>query len=187
MSTAAGTCIAMIRMMTAKLETIRADQRGVSAVEFALFASMLVLALINTADVSIYIYKRMQVENATQMGAQAAWKACDLNQLPATTNCPNFATAVQNAIQSTSLGTQVSLQAGSPSEGWYCLDGSGVLQYISNYNNKPADCLAVGGTSAPADYVTIQTTYTYAPLFGGISVASAFTTPITRTSTMRLN
>jgi len=177
----------MIRMMHAKVETIRADQKGISAVEFALFASLLVLALINTADVSIYIYQRMQVENATQMGAQAAWKACDIDQLPATTNCPNFTTTVQNAIQSTSLGTQVSLQAGFPSEGWYCLDGSGVLQYMANYDSKPTDCLAVGSTSNPADYVTIQTTYTYTPLFGGISVASAFTTPITRTSMMRLN
>lgn len=177
----------MIRMMTAKVEAIRADQRGVSAVEFALFASMLVFALINTADVSIYIYKRMQVENATQMGAQAAWKACDLTQIPATTNCPNFTTAVQNAIQSTSLGAQVSLQAGSPSEGWYCVDGSGVLQWVSNYSTKPTDCSAVGTTFDPADYVTIQTTYTYAPLFAGISVASVLTTPITRTSMMRLN
>ena len=176
-----------IKKLIRKITGIRADQEGLSAVEFALFAGLLVLALINTADVSIYIYQRMQVENATQMGAQAAWTACDLTQLPATTNCPNFTIRIQDAVQSTSLGAQVSLQAGSPSEGWYCVDGTGVLQYISNYNSKPTDCLAVGGTSNPADYVTIQTTYTYTPLFGNISVASAFTTPITRTTMMRLN
>jgi len=176
-----------MKKLIKEIAAIRADQEGLSAVEFALFAGLLVLALINTADVSIYIYQRMQVENATQMGAQAAWTACDLDQLPATTNCPNFVTRVQGAVQSTSLGTQVSLQAGSPSEGWYCVDGSGVLQFISNYDSKPVDCLAVGGTSNPADYVTIQTTYTYTPLFGNISIANAFTTPITRTAMMRLN
>jgi Flp pilus assembly protein TadG len=187
MSTSAKPFIAMIRKLPAKIEATYADQRGVSAIEFALFASLLVLGLLNTADVSIYIYKRMQVENATEMGAQAAWKACGLDQLPATTNCPGLTNAVQNAIQSTSLGTQVSLQAGYPSEGWYCVDGSGVLQYVSAYSTKPTDCSAVGTTFAPADYIKIETTYTYTPLFAGISVAGAFTTPITETTMMRLD
>src|SRR5467141_378301 len=90
------------------------DQRGVAAIEFGLFSIFLSLALVNVADVSIYIYQRMQVENATQVAAQAAWKACDLPQLPATVNCPGLTTAVQNALASTSLGTSVALIAGSP-------------------------------------------------------------------------
>jgi Flp pilus assembly protein TadG len=187
MSTSAKTFIAMIRKLTAKVEAIRADQSGVSAIEFAFFIGMLAFGVLNTADVSIYIYKRMQVENATEMGAQAAWKACGLNQLPATINCPGFLTAVQNGVKSTSLGTQVTLQTGYPTEGWYCVDSSGVLQYVSDPSTKPTDCSAVGTTNDPADYVTIQTTYTYTPLFGNISVASAFTTPITKTALMRLN
>jgi Flp pilus assembly protein TadG len=52
-----------------------ADQRGVAAIEFALFATFLSVAIINVTDVSIYIYQRMQAENATEVGAQAAWKA----------------------------------------------------------------------------------------------------------------
>src|ERR1700737_4158566 len=96
---------------------IWADQRGVAAIEFGLFAIFLPLALVNVTDVSIYIYQRMQVENATQVAAQAAWKACDLPQLPATINCPGLTSAVQSAVQSTSLGTRVSLISGSPSEG----------------------------------------------------------------------
>jgi Flp pilus assembly pilin Flp len=187
MITSANTFIAMIRKLAAKVNAIRTDRRGVAAIEFSLFVGFLSVAVLNTADVSIYIYKRMQVENATEMGAQAAWKACGLDQLPATTNCSGFLTAVQNGIHSTSLGTQVSLQSGYPTEGWYCVDGSGVLQYISDYSTKPADCSAVGTTYKPADYVIIQTTYTYTPLFGGISVAGAFTTPIIKTTMMRLN
>jgi Flp pilus assembly protein TadG len=187
MSTPAKTFIAMIRKLTAKVEAIRADQNGVSAIEFALFVGLLVFGLLNTADVSIYIYKRMQVENATEMGAQAAWQHCGLDQLPATTNCTGLTTAVQNAIQSTSLGTQVSLQSGYPSEGWYCVDSSGALQYVSDISTKPTDCSAVGTTLQPADYIKIETTYTYTPLFAGISVAGAFTSPIIKTSLMRLN
>src|SRR3974390_3502250 len=95
------------------------DEKETSAIEFAFFASILSFAILNVADISIYLYKRMQVENATQMGAQAAWKGSDpsQNQIPATTNCPSLTTAITNAIHSTSLSTAVSLQAGSPAEG----------------------------------------------------------------------
>src|SRR5712671_5368865 len=89
-----------------RAKAIWGDRRGVSAIEFALFASFLSLALANVADVSIYIYQRMQVENATQVAAQAALKTCS-SQLPATTSCTGLSTAVSNALGSTSLGTSV--------------------------------------------------------------------------------
>jgi|GEM_PF-361185 len=166
------------------------DERGTSAIEFAFFASILSFAILNVADISIYLYKRMQVENATQMGAQAAWNACDpsQNQLPATTNCPSLTTAITNAIHSTSLSTAVSLQAGSPAEGYYCVNSSGQLQYVSSVSSKPADCTVAGVPSnMPGDYITVTASYAYAPIFHGVSVAAAFPTPIVRTSMMRLN
>src|SRR5947209_9836413 len=103
---------------------IWADQRGVVAVEFGLFSIFLSLALVNVTDTSIYIYQRMQVENATQVAVQAAWKACDSSQLPATTHCAALTTALRNAIQSTSLGSSITLVSGSPSEGYYCVNSS---------------------------------------------------------------
>src|SRR4051794_12283813 len=157
------------------------DQRGVAAVEFGLFAIFLSLALVNVADVSIYIYQRMQAENATQVAVQAAWKACDPSQLPATTNCAGLTTAIQNAIQSTSLGARITL-VGSPAEGYYCVNSSNALQYVSDVSSKPADCTAAGMPSlAPGDYIQVQTTFPYAPLFPGLSVAGRFATPINRT------
>jgi hypothetical protein len=129
----------------------------------------------------------MQAENATQIAAQAAWKACDLPKLPATINCPGLATAMQNALTSTSLGTRVSLISGSPSEGYYCVNSSNALQYVSDVSSKPADCTAAGMPSLqPGDYIQVQTTFTYTPLFPGISVASTFASPINRTDFMRL-
>ena len=92
------TVLAIMRKVMEKFEAIRTDQRGVSAIEFSLFAGMLSLGVLNTADVSIYIYKRMELENATQMGAQAAWKTCDPNHLPATTDCAGLMTAVTHAV-----------------------------------------------------------------------------------------
>jgi Flp pilus assembly protein TadG len=164
------------------------DQRGVAAIEFGFFAIFLSLALVNVTDVSIYIYQRMQAENATQVAAQAALKACG-SQLPATTSCAAvLATAVQKAVASTSLGTRVSLISGSPSEGYYCVNSSYALQYVSSVSSsKPADCTAAGMPSLqPGDYIQVQTTFPYAPLFPGLSVTSIFSTPITTTAMMRL-
>ena len=172
---------------TGRTRAIWADQRGVAAIEFGFFAIFLSLALVNVTDVSIYIYQRMQAENATQVAAQAAWKACDLSKLPATTNCPGLAIAVQNALASTSLGTRVSLISGSPSEGYYCVNSSNALQYVSDVSSKPADCTAAGMPSLqPGNYIQVQTTFPYAPLFPGLSVTSTFATPINRTAIMRL-
>jgi Flp pilus assembly protein TadG len=170
-----------------RTKAIWADQRGVAAIEFGFFAIFLSLALVNVTDVSIYIYQRMQAENATQVAAQAAWKACDLSQLPATTNCSGLATAVQNALGSTSLGTRVSLISGSPSEGYYCVNSANALQYVSDVSSKPADCTAAGMPSLqPGDYIQVQTTFPYAPLFPGLSITSTFSTPINRSAIMRL-
>src|SRR5690242_21128832 len=108
------------------------DQQGASAIEFAIFAGILCFGLLNTADISIYIYKRMQVENATEMSVQAAWKACDPSnsQLPATVNCSGLTTAITQAAQSTTLGNNVTIQTGSPTEAYYCLNSSGALQNV---------------------------------------------------------
>jgi Flp pilus assembly protein TadG len=169
-----------------KAEAAWADQRGVAAVEFGLFAVFLFVALANVADVSIYIYQQMQVENATQVAAQAASKTCS-TKLPATTNCPALLTAVQNALQSTSLGTAVTLQTGSPTEGYYCISTSNALLYVSDVSSKPADCTAAGMPALkPGDYIQIQTTFTYKSLFQRLSVASTFPTPINRAAFLRL-
>jgi hypothetical protein len=56
----------------------------------------------------------------------------------------------------------------------------------------PATCASVvaGSTAAPGDYITITVTYTYHPVFKGLSVLSVLggSTPvITRTAWSRLN
>jgi Flp pilus assembly protein TadG len=172
--------------LAGRTRAIWADQRGVAAVEFGLFVIFLSLALVNVTDASIYLYQRMQAENATEVAAQAAFKTCDLSQLPATINCTNLTTAIRNALRSTSLGTSVSLVSGSPSEGYYCVNSSNALQRVSDVSSKPADCTAAGTPRLqPGDYIQVQTTFTYTPLFPGLSIASTFPTPINRTAMMR--
>jgi Flp pilus assembly protein TadG len=178
----------LVQKASRRFGEITSDCQGVAAIEFAIFAGLLCFAILNVVDVSVYIYQRMQVENATEMGAQAAWRACDLLSLPATTNCPTLTTSVQNAVQSTSLGTRVALRSGSPSEGYYCVNSSQTLQYVSDVTNRPADCSAAGMSSLqPADYVRVDTTFSYTPLIPGLTVANAFATPITKSAWMRLD
>jgi Flp pilus assembly protein TadG len=163
------------------------ETSGVAAIEFGMIAIVMAAGTANAADVAIYLIDRLQVENATEMGAQAAWQACDLSHIPATTKCSGLTSAVTAAIQRTSLGTHVTLQSGSPAEGYYCVSSSGALQYVSGVSTRPADCTAAGTPSnVPADYINVQTTYPYAPLFQGFSVGHLFTTPITRTAWMRM-
>jgi Flp pilus assembly protein TadG len=173
-----------------KIRALSADRSGVAAVEFGIFSVLLALALANVVDVTMYLYQRMQAENATEVAAQAAWKTCDLTVLPLTTDCSTLAasvTAVQNALGSTSLGTRVALVSGSPSVGYYCVNSSNALQYVSNISSKPADCTVAGTPSLqPGYYIQVQTTFTYTPIFPGMSISSTFPTPINRTSLMRL-
>jgi len=177
----------LARRLRQNLRTFGRDRRGTAAIEFAFFASVLSIATLNVAEISVYIFQRMQVENATQMAAQAAWKTCDTSHLPATTNCSGLTAALTNSVRSTSLGARVQLQAGSPSEGYYCVTSENALQYMAGVDSKPADCSAVGNAGVqPADYITIQTTFTYTPMFSGLTVGGLFSTIIQKTTLMRL-
>ena len=123
---------------------------------------MLVFLLLNVVDVSIYIYKRMQVEKAAQMGAQAAFNTCDETMVPATTKCPDLNSAINAAISSTSLGADVTLKSGSPAEAYYCINDSGELQYVSSVSRKPDDCSAAGmaSCSRPITSASMSSTIT---------------------------
>ena len=48
------------------------------------------------------------------------------------------------------------------------------LQYMSSVSSKPAD------------YLQVAVTFSYSPLFQGISVAGLFATPITKTAMVRM-
>ncbi len=167
------------------------DKRATSAIEFAIFAPLLVVGLLNTVEVSRYYYQAMEVENAAQMGAQAAWKTCNQNDLlPAVKYCPGLMTAIQAAVQSTSLGNSIKLQAGSPSEVYFCLNNSNALQSLGDVAKvtEPTDCSAAGTpTLTPADYIQINTTFTYASLFADLTIVRSFANPLTAKAYMRLD
>jgi hypothetical protein len=116
-----------------KLCLFGADARAVAGIEFGVTGLLLVIGLLNAVDVGFYAYRRMEVENAAEAGAQKAWNTCNdpSSMLPATQlnasgspNCPGLNAAITTAIQSTTLGTAVSLASGYPAEGYYCVNAS---------------------------------------------------------------
>jgi Flp pilus assembly protein TadG len=164
------------------------DSRGVAAVEFALIASAVGIVVLNVADIAIFLFDQLEVENATQMGVQAAYAACPFDDLPATVNCAGLTTAITAAIQSTSLGTAATVVTGYPTEAYYCVNSSGALASVGAVTaTKPSDCTAAGSSSTkPGDYLLVQVTYTYAPLFTGATIAALLPTTITNTAWVRL-
>ena len=168
--------------------SLKEDIGGLAAIEFALIVSILSFATLNITDFAFYYFDQMQVNNAAQMAAQAAWNTCDLSHVPATSKCANLNSAVSTAMQSTSLGTSVALQSGSPSEGFYCVSSSGVLQFVGSVSNaEPANCSAAGEAGySPGDWIEVQTTYTWTPIFPGLTVASTLPHTMTSTAWMRL-
>ncbi len=161
-----------------------------AGIEFALVAGVLCILLMNGIEVARYAYTVMQVQNAAQVGAQAAWKTCDPNkELPATTKCPALDTAVAAAIKSTTLGDKVTL-ANAPVERYYCLNNANALIPEGGIalGSKPANCSAITGAQAgqPGDYITIGVTYAYQPLFLDFTVGRLFAPTITKTTYMRL-
>lgn len=164
-----------------------ADNSGLAGIEFALASTALTVGLLNGLEVARWSFQKMELANAVHTATLAAWNACDTQHLPAKTKCTSaLATAVSNGLSQTSLGTLT----GTTSEGYYCVNTSGVLQKIANYDatTKPADCTLAGDSSrAPGDYVVVTANYTYTPLFGqSLTVGSLLTSNLTSTGYIRL-
>jgi Flp pilus assembly pilin Flp len=164
--------------MRAMLGDLRADERGVAAIETGLVGTILIAMLLNVIEVSRYAYISTQVNAATQAAVQAAVVACDTNHSPVLANCPALSEAVSTAMHGTSLGDDVALQD-NMSERWYCVSANDKLEQAGGASST---CSAGG---KPALYLKIRTTYPYRPLFPGLTIAEAFSDSIQHTAWMR--
>ncbi|HEY1929696.1 MAG TPA: TadE/TadG family type IV pilus assembly protein [Caulobacteraceae bacterium] len=178
------------------------DRRGSAAAEFALWAVALVVPIASAMDVGFYAYENMELNNAAQAAAQAAWSLCKTStMLPAATACSGLQSALTTAAHSTSLGSSAVLQ--SSSEGYYCMNTAGALQLVGTAGVIPvsgagtaptgpvSSCASLGtgfaGNTLPSgDYVQIKVNYAYSPVFRGLTVLGLLPTTVTRTAWMRL-
>ncbi|MBV9527189.1 TadE/TadG family type IV pilus assembly protein [Sphingomonas sp.] len=173
------------------------ESSGLATIEFAIASSVLMLGLLNGLETARYSFQKMEVANAVHAAAHAAWNACDTKHLPALSKCTTVNTAINNGIQSTSLGSAVTLSTTTvsgktvsyPFEGYYCLTTAGALKKEADYTGtKPTDCSAEGDSAhTPGDYLVIKAQATYAPLFSSkLTIGSLFGTTLSATSTIRL-
>jgi Flp pilus assembly protein TadG len=157
------------------MSTLR-DSSGAAAVEFALWLTILVYPLINVFDLGVYIYKRMELDNAAQMSAQAIFNGCgQIAGANATlsSTCSNFTTYRDAGVHSTSLGSNVSA---TTSEGAYCTTGTGSAATLTT--------TCASGT-VKGHYLTVTATYTYTPLFRAATITSVLNTNLSRSYWMR--
>jgi Flp pilus assembly protein TadG len=162
-----------------RIALLARSRDGNALIEFALIGSIFSVILLNVVDFAVMIWAQMQVDYAAQAGVQAAYNTCAPGTMPATTNCVGLPTAVSAAAQSTSLGSVFNLGDGSLtlSEGYYCTVNGG-LQFVASYTARPSpyNCTAVGSpTTTPGDYLTVNVSYAFTPLFAGLSFAAAQT------------
>lgn len=146
--------------------------------EMALIGSLFSLALLNVGELGRYAYVSMEAGTATQASVAGALAACDVAHLPATSNCAGLDAAVSTAMQGTSLGSAVVLSS-SLAEGYYCVSDHQVLTYVSTPASPPTDCTGANNPSAlPALYLKVATTYTYTPMFPGMTVVDVLPSKI---------
>lgn len=178
-----------MRKLLSTMKRLSAETSGMATIEFAMASTALTVGLLNGLEVARWSLQRMEMANAVHSATLAVWNACDTKQLPAKSNCAGLNSAITTGLQTTSLGTSVTLASGYPTEGYYCINSSGVLTNVANYNaTPPADCSAQGdSTHSPGDYVVIQATYSYTPLIGsGLTVGSTLPSTFTSTGYIRL-
>lgn len=137
-----------------QLTVARRDVRGVAATELAIVAPMLVLLMVCTADVGIGIYRKMQVQNGAQAGAQyAALYGFNANSITS---------AVLSATNSSAIKASP-----APSQFCGCPSATGI---------KSATCGSTcSGGSTPGTYVAVSAQSTYMTLLPYPLIPNSFT------------
>ena len=123
------------------LRDLPGDRNGASALEFALFAPLLVFGLLAMVDIGIGIGTRMELDRIVRSGAQAA---ISLN---------NDAAAIRLLVMASSA-TQTSLAVG--------------VERVCSCAEVAASCTALcSGGAAPSVYYGIEAERPYAGLLFG--------------------
>src|SRR5215468_3057936 len=155
-----GWCRSFRRRIADKNEGIA----GVAGVEFAFLATTLVLLAISALEFGIGFYRKMQVYDAAQAGAQYVIK-----------NGYTSSSSVTSAVTSATANSGITASP-APSQSCGCPATSGIT--ATTCGNSCAD-----GTLA-ATYVTVSASGTYTPILGYPGLLSSYT--FTSAATVRI-
>jgi Flp pilus assembly protein TadG len=137
--------------------------RGVVAIEFAIVAIVLVVLMVCTVDLGMGFYRKMQVQNAAQAGAQYA-------------AARGFAeSSITNAVTAASSFSGISASP-APTQFCGCPSNTGVTSVSCS-----ATCT---GGSAPGNYVSVSAQGTYTTILSYPLIPNAFI--LTSQSTVRI-
>ncbi|MGZ3274214.1 MAG: hypothetical protein ACXU8Z_10655, partial [Caulobacteraceae bacterium] len=151
----------------------------------------------NVVDLGVYGFERVQLANAAQSAAQAAWTTWYANSCTYPTktisNCGGNGTisaAITNAIKQSSvlgLASPAQFSQGTPTDsaGYYCpATTTNVLTSVGSSTSCPSGSANQGAASGYYD--VIRVTFTYHPLFGSASVANLLGTTMIQDTYIRL-
>jgi len=153
---------ALARMRKLTLSA-RNDDQGLSGIEFALIAPVLILSFIATADFGLAIYAKMEVENAAQAGTEYAARNGYTNS--------SISSAVTSATSLSGLSANP-----APTEFCGCPSTSGVTTATCGTNCASG---AVAGT-----YVSSSAQATYSTIISYPGIPNSYT--FSSTSTVRI-
>jgi Flp pilus assembly protein TadG len=165
------------------LSALRAAEDGVSAVEFALVASVLVIPLvIGGYDIGSALFRWMEVGNAARAGAAYATYCGCFNET-------NIVAAVTNATPLSSIQPNSSQTTPSPAPTEFCGCPNAASGVVAT-SNTPPSCGSTQCSSGGFDgtYVTISAQARYTPIFpypGIVPSVGYFT--LTGQTTVRIN
>ncbi|MDN4985206.1 MULTISPECIES: TadE/TadG family type IV pilus assembly protein [unclassified Bradyrhizobium] len=130
------------------------DERGVAAIEFGIMIPILSLMVVSVTDIGLAVFRKMQVEDAAQAGAQyAIIHGFD-------------ASGISSAVTSATNSTAVTASPG-PVKFYGCPTGTGV-SVVS------AGTVCTGGAQA-GTYATVSAQATYYTLINYQIIAVAYT------------
>jgi Flp pilus assembly protein TadG len=144
--------------------------RGVTAIEFAIIAPVLILMTICTIDLGIGFYRYLQVESAAGVGAQYA----ALNGF----NVSNMKNAITNATSNSEISASP-----APSTFCGCPSTTGITPMTAIAPPYCAASTCTGGAVA-GTYVTASAQSPYSPIMNYPLLPSSFT--LSAQSTMRI-
>jgi Flp pilus assembly protein TadG len=136
-----------LRLVYRRVASLMSPKAGVAAVEFGIFAPIILLMFAGLADFSMYIQDRLELEQAVRAGGQYALRN------------PGNPTAIAGSVVSATTLPITSANVSVSALQCECLTG------VTNVCTGDLNYTPCADGLAPAEYITIMATTIYDPLF----------------------
>jgi Flp pilus assembly protein TadG len=145
----------LLHRLRGYLRAARRDTRGAAAIEFGIMIPLLSLMVVSVTDIGLAVYRKMQVENAAQAGAQyAIARGFDTTGVSsAVTSATNSTAITASPAPVQFCGCPTSAGVSTVSCGTVCAGGAQAGTY--------AKVSAQATYYTLIDYQVVATTYTY--------------------------